>query len=475
MPVSASPSASPPLPVPAARSTVTPCAGQAVGGDIDAGTAVENVGSLPALHNVVTVPARQEGRPVVATERIGIGRSDHGVDADQNVALGAPALIEAGAEVDRNRRRGLCVGGGVHAPVAEQGVGPLAAIENIVALAAEQEVGAVVPGQAVGVGGTLQVLDRDEPIALGRRPGGRAGTEIDRHRGRGMGIGRGVVAAAAVEHVDAQSALENVGAARAEQSIGGGGTGQHVIVRRTGQDLDAGIGITGGVAIGAAIGKAGDYPAGGSGIGRRVDARATLQGVGSLATLQDVVAATTPQQVVAAAAQDGAGPVIPDQRVAGRGPDQVADVHQHVPGRIAARAGAGRQIDGHPCAGPCIGRGIGARSADQQVGTTPAFQGVIAAAAEQSVVEQIAGETVVMIGADHDLDVDHAVALGIPPGTVAAGQADRDARSGLGIAHRVEAVAAIHFWIWSNWSPSASAPPPTPMARLTVTPSAEVA
>ena len=129
-----------------------------VGGGVAAVAALQRVGAGAALERVIAVAAGQGVGPGVAGQRVVEGRAGQVLDVAQGVAGGVAAR---GGAVDRDHDRGAGPGVArrVDAGAAGQRVGPGAALEHIVAVAAGQDIRPGAAGQRVGQGRAGDVLD----------------------------------------------------------------------------------------------------------------------------------------------------------------------------------------------------------------------------------------------------------------------------------------------------------------------------
>ena len=131
----------------------------------------------------------------VDDERIVAESADHGVVAGSAIERVVAVFAVEHVVVGQAEQRVVLV-------AAEQGVLATVALERVVAVLAFQHVDAVVAPQLIVMGGTDEVFDAVELVALGVAAGGGAVDEDDSHdRFIGLVVGCGIDAGAAVQGV----------------------------------------------------------------------------------------------------------------------------------------------------------------------------------------------------------------------------------------------------------------------------------
>ena len=236
-----------------------------VAGGVAAGAADQRVGARAADQRVVAGATVQAVATGIARQQVvGIG-ADQRLDAVQHVALGGAAVTGAVGQIDRDPGGRIAVVGGVEAGAADQRVGAAAPLEHVVAGAAVEQIGVGVAEQVIREGRAAEVLDLGQRVALGIAAAAGAGRQIDRDTGRRSAVGRGVVAAAADQHVGAAAAFQRVVAGTAVERVVAGiaeddvvadpgrdlvvtGPGVDLVAQAVGREHDAG----GAVAVGIA-------------------------------------------------------------------------------------------------------------------------------------------------------------------------------------------------------------------------------
>ncbi len=274
--------------------------GLGVVGHVGSGAAAQHVGSgaadkgvvaEAAEKGVVAVPTGQDvaaGAAIEAVGRFGSGEvvgvigTNQVLDVGEGVAGGVATGPDAGGEIDRDARGAAGIAGGIGSRAALEGVRAGTADEGVVAAAAGQAVGARGAGQRIARGRADRVFDVDEHVTVGVAAGSGSGVEIDGH-----GSGRGRI-------------VGGVGTAAPVEGVGPGKAGQHVVARvaaqRVGvgaafQVLEAQEGVAGGKAArGRARIEVDRDGVAGLAVGKRVAARAAVEGVRAGARRDEVVA-----------------------------------------------------------------------------------------------------------------------------------------------------------------------------------------
>ena len=232
-----------------------PGGGSRVGGGIGTGAAVEGVRPRATRQGVVASAAGEEVGGGVAGEGVRVGRTDEVLDQGEGIALRVAPRGRPGSETHRHRGgRGRIIRG-VRAHAAVEGVVAGPRHQGVVAGFAFQEVargasGADERDQAVVIGrpeNGLEVGD-DIPRSVAGGDLGGGQVEVHGHAGRGVRIGEGVRAGAAVQGVRPAEAFDGVVAGAAEDRVGRRAAGQRVVVGGAREALDVQDAVAGRVA-----------------------------------------------------------------------------------------------------------------------------------------------------------------------------------------------------------------------------------
>ncbi len=400
-----------------------------------AGLAGERVVAAIAHDRVVAQLAADDVADVAAGQLVGIARPVQVLDAGQRVALGVAAGAGAGQQVDRHRRRRTLIVGVVRAVAAVQDIGPGPAVEPVVAGGAGQRIGAAAAGQPVGEGRAVEILDRDEGVALGVAARAGPAGQVDLHgRGRGVVIDR-VDAEVAIENISAAIAGERVIPVPARKEIVPEIAEQGVVEGRAGEILDPEIDVALGIVeLALAGGQAGGHGARRAEIDDGVEVEAAIEGVGAAPAVECVVPFAAGQGVDAAVAGQG---------VEGGRADDVLDILVRVALGGTVEAQPAGQVHSHMAVGDAEIDRVVAVAAIDGVAAVAAGDPVVAGAAIDGIGPGIAQEEVGEGGPDQGLEADHGVADGFAA-IGGAVQRQRHALGGVGEAERVEAGAAIH-------------------------------
>ena len=417
-----------------------------------AAAAADGIGAGAGIDHVVAKASGDHRSRHRRAEDVVMGRAGHILDRHQRVAGGVAARGGAGREIDRHAGRRGGIIDGVAARAAVQHVGARAARQYVVTSATGQHVGPGVAGQHVVVGRARDVFEIADDIALGIAAGRRPRRQIDRHALRGRRIVQRVDTRAAIQDVGTRAPANGVVAGTAGQRVGAGIADQHVVKRAAGDGLDPGQRIALRIAAAAGLGREVDAHAGaGCGIIRGIEAVAADQRISTRAADQHVIARSAPQRIVARAADQhivaGAagqhvGAVIAAQHVVVTRAGQVLDRNQRIALRVAARRGAGGQIDPHGVVRIRIIGGVDADPAVQHVGAAATGKDIVARPAAQRLAGGRAGDAVVIGGADHHLDAGQRVALRIAADIYPGRQVDGDRRVRRAIVSGIGPVAA---------------------------------
>ncbi len=353
-------------------------AGARVGRHVVTRAADERVRAAAAFERVVAVAAVERVDAGVAGEAVARRGADHVLEIRQRVAFSVAADLRERGEGHRDP--------GARTRIAHR-VDPRAAVERVRPGAAGDQVGAEAARQAVRIGvareGVVviradEVLNADDLVAGGVAARRGSDAEIDEDARARSCIGKRVDARAAHDRVAARAAPKRVVAVTAVDPVRGRVAAQGVGEARAGDVLDPGEQI----ALRMAAGLRRREPEVDrhrgvrAGVDRRVEIRAADQRVG---------AGPAFERVRAGAAVEPVRAVVARQRVARGRADQVLDIGDRVPGRVAAGRGPGPEIDRDAARGRCVARGVDARAAVDHVAAEPAGKQVRALAAEERV------------------------------------------------------------------------------------------
>ena len=167
---------------------------------------VHSVGAVHAVEDVGAEPAGQQVVERVAGQPVAAARTDQALDGGELVAgrvaatrqRGLRVAVDAGEPHGHRRRRGL-VAGEVEATLPVEGVGPAAALQQVIAAAAVEDVDAGIVEDGENSFGIVQHVDAaddvvearavdpghrpiEEPVALGESAMLRRALEIDEDR-----------------------------------------------------------------------------------------------------------------------------------------------------------------------------------------------------------------------------------------------------------------------------------------------------
>ncbi|MCY1281201.1 hypothetical protein D9M70_300060 [compost metagenome] len=285
-------------------------AGIGIGAGIHASTAVEHIVAAAGEERVGQAVTGQiggpggEDPPLFDVGAEGVGRQ---VAVDQVAPPGAGARIGFDHQI-----------AGI---VDVVGIGAIPPNEGIRASATIEHVGTCAAGKPIAIVGSHQILDRDQGVsARAPRRLSRGDRQADCDGAAGIGIGGGINASAAVEHIVAAAGKEGVGQAVAGQvggpggedatlfDVSGQGVGRHVAVDRIGAaSTGRGVGFTDDIA-----GILDVIDIGAIATNHRVRALTSIEHVGGTASRESVVVVRTgqvldPQKGVGARAPRGLG------------------------------------------------------------------------------------------------------------------------------------------------------------------------
>ena len=293
--------------------------------DIRTATTGQDVVAVPTIDDIVPPPAIDHIVAGITGQRIGIVRTGQVFDARKRVALSIAAKPGSRTQIDRHsvarariiRRVGAAATNqGICTAATDQRVVAGAAIDHVVTQSAIQHVVSVAAGQRVIAGRTRHVLDAAETVPFRIAARGGIRSEVDRHAICRAGIAGRIGAAAADQGVRPGTAGQRVIAGATIQHIVTGIASQAVALRRTGQVLDAGQCIAGGIATGAgARCQVHCDAAPGAGIARGIRAATAGQRIRAGTADQRVVAITTIEDVIPGAAAQQVGAGIPGQGI----------------------------------------------------------------------------------------------------------------------------------------------------------------
>ena len=139
----------------------------------------ERVVAAIADEGVVAELAADDVADVVAGQGVVVAGAVQVLDVGQDVARRVAAAVDAGQQVDRDRRRRALVIGEVRAGAAVEDIGPRPAAELVVAGAAAERIGRGGAVQPVVEVRPDEVLDAGQRVALGVAAGAGSRDEVD--------------------------------------------------------------------------------------------------------------------------------------------------------------------------------------------------------------------------------------------------------------------------------------------------------
>ena len=423
----------------------------------------QRVVARPAIERIVARAARQAVIAKAAINRVGIAGADENVveigeivdlDIGQHIARGIAGRAARGQHIEGKASGGGGIVDRVDPRPAVDRIGPRTGRDPVVAATGQN---GVAIGRAIDIVGQRRAqhfLDIDQHVAIGVARGARRAIHIDHDPARGRIVGN-VEARPAIEQVGPAAANQRIVACTAQQRLVEAGADQAVVEGRTGHHLDIGDDIARRVAAAADAAIEVDVDSGAAGrIVDRIDAKPAVDGVGRRARNEAVVAAP--------AVEHRAGGRPAAQRIGKGRTLDLLDILQGIALRPAAHAR--RAIVGNAHAGirQAIVDNVETRAAidliraearDDHIVAGAALQGIGPRAAGQAVVARpaqlkhaivVAGDPVVLVRADHFLDVEQAVARSIAAGAVGAVHVDVHAAGGAGrIINHVETRPAV--------------------------------
>ena len=411
------------------------CVGQAVIRDVDARAAVQRVSAAAALQHVIALSTFKSVAADTAGDTVVEGGTDNALDLRQAVALRVAAQADGSVIGNDHVRCRLRIVRRVEACAADQFVTAKAATQHIVACAAGQAVRAVIADQFVIECRSGDTFDTCQAIACSIAAGAERSVQRDSYTAGRSRIIRDVEAHAAVEDVGACPTRKRIIAFAARQPVDPGVTRQAVIVVGAGQIFDT----VEAVALRRTAGcrtcdKAGGYRRARIAVVGRVTACAADEGVCTLTAAQQVVAIPAFQCVVAAVADD---------RVGISAADHALHTGNLVAFGFVARRGIAIQPNSDCALCRRIVDGVETIFALQLVCTGPADEDIVAEAAPEHVVLIVAGQAVIMVGADQALDAGKYIALCVSADAGRSIQSHSHARSRPAIIGCVGAFPAL--------------------------------
>ena len=394
-------------------------------GGVEARATVQRVRAQSADQQVVARPAAQRVIAAAAGQHVGEGRAAQFLDSRQPVALGIAAAPRLTVEPDGDAGGGRGIVRGVAAAPAVQHVRPAAADQRVVARPATQYVRPAIAGQRVVERRSGQVLDAGQHIALRIAAAARRAVQSDGHRRARPGIVRHVDAVAAVQPVRTAAADQYVVACAAAQPVVALVADQRVVERGAFQLLDRGQPVARRIPGHRRSVQRRAHPRARPGVAGNVEALAAIQHIGATRALQHVIARTAGQHI---------GGRIADQPVVEGRSGQPLDPDIGIALRIAARALAAVEIDGHADLAVGEGRAVDTGAAVDPVGPGAAGQHIVLIVADQRVVER---------RSDQILYPRQRVALRVGTGARGPVQIGGDRRRRRGIAGGVSPFAAL--------------------------------
>ena len=139
---------------------------------INAGAAVQGVCTLPAIDDVV---------PVIASQRVRMVTADKALKPAETIPRRIAAGIFTSAQVHRDARGRPCIGDGIHALAAIQGIRAAAAIHAVVAVSRLNDVAAVITGQRVRIVTADNALETPDTIPCRMPAGDFTSTQVHHH------------------------------------------------------------------------------------------------------------------------------------------------------------------------------------------------------------------------------------------------------------------------------------------------------
>ena len=217
---------------------------------VDPVAAVQGIVAGTAGQRVVAGAAGEHVGTGIAGQGIVVARARQILDIGEGVGSRADrVLCGANCEADGHAAGGIGIAGRVGPVAAIQGVVAGTTLQRVVAAEAVEGIGVGVAGQGVIEGRAGQVLDMSEGVGAGTAGvlRGRDG-KADGHGAAGMGVAGRVSSAAAVQSVVACTTFQGVVAGKAIDHIVVVVAGEGVGEGRAGQVLDVGEGVGPGAA-----------------------------------------------------------------------------------------------------------------------------------------------------------------------------------------------------------------------------------
>ena len=205
----------------------------------------------------ITIVGNRHRRDGVA-EEIEPGATEYAADIDRPVGVVVAAWDGIGTEPRRSaepvyqfapdgqiaggrcgQRRPGAAGAIQHvvAVAAAQRVRPAAAGQRVVPRAAVQQIGVGIAGDGIGIGRANHVLDIQQGIGVAPAVGRRARRQIDRNRGRIVGVNGRVGSGSTIQRVGTSKAVERIVALQPIDLVRTGRSGQAVIPTRAIDDV----------------------------------------------------------------------------------------------------------------------------------------------------------------------------------------------------------------------------------------------
>ena len=395
----------------------------------------------------------------VTRQDVVIGRTGEVFKAGQRIArrIACRGLQSGERQVYGHACAGIGVGNRIDPRAAIQDIRASATFDDVVACATRQGIDTcaaidrVIAGtgidhrtgrgrrQDIVIVGAGDVFEVGKNIAIGIAAGNLGGhkRQVDGYACRGIGIGNGIHACAAIERIGTAETFDHVISIAAADNVDIAIAGQRVIEGRADDIFDAEQRVALRIAAGVDIGGQIDgHSAGRGGIVNRVVACTTIQNIGT---------AETDQHVVADTAGNAVGIGIAGDAVIEAGADDVLDRDQGIALRVTARVDARCQIDRHTRSRGCVGNRIDARATIQRIGAAEADQRIVACTAGQHVHAGITRQRIRIGRAGDVLESCENIAIGIAAGRLGTGhrQVDGHARGRIRVGDRVDADAAI--------------------------------
>ncbi len=387
-------------------------------GNVGAFAADEAIGARRADQAIIAQPAGKGFIAGAAAQRIVEIRSYQRFDADQHIALCRASRARAAIETGGDTAGRIGIAGGVDPRAAFKPVRAIAACEQVVAVAAAQQIGPdvtvkpVIARAAVHRIGSDAAIDRivarrtDRGLEAGQDVACRiaanaaATIEIDRHRSARRRITDRIEAGAAIERVRTRAAQHGVIAGSRPNRFRAAPAAQLIGKRRTDKLLNIAERIAQRFAGRARrAGQIDSHAAGGKRVAGGIEAAATVERIRADPAAEHIVTIAAEQCIV----RNAAG-----QRVGKARTDHPLDADQAIAFGVAAGRKTAVERDSDARQRCLVAGGIEADPAVDLVGARAADQGIVAGAAQQPVAAAAAKYSVVAAAAAQRFVADRA-------------------------------------------------------------------